>query len=249
MVTALVLSGGTGTRMGSSMPKQYIEVGGRPVISYCIKTLSKSDRIDAIWIVAALEWQENIHKWISDFGLSSKFRGFSAPGANRQLSVYNGIRDIKDMLSDTEYVLIHDAARPMITEADIENCITAVPGHDGVLPVLPMKDTVYVSNDGTTVTGLLERSRIFAGQAPEVFVLEKYLKANEQLLNRIESNGCEKPESPQNSAIMKINGSTEPAVMAGMDIVMIPGNEDNFKITTMTDLERFKTIVEQNSCI
>ena len=245
MVTALILSGGTGSRIGSNIPKQYIEVGGIPVISYCIKALSESDRIDAIWIVAALEWQENIHKWLSASDLYGKFKGFSVPGATRQMSVLNGITDIKAMLSDTEYVLIHDAARPMITEADIESCIGAVSGHDGVLPVLPMKDTVYMSNNGITVTGLLERSQIYAGQAPEVFALDKYFEANKRLLNSPESNGHEEPEDLQNSAIMKINGSTEPAIMAGMDIVMIPGNENNFKITTMADLDRFRTFAEK----
>lgn len=237
MVTALVLSGGMGSRMGSDIPKQYIEVGGIPVISYCIKTLSESDRIDAIWIVAATEWQENIHKWLSTSDLYDKFKGFSSPGANRQMSVFNGISDIKAMLSDTEYVLIHDAARPMITAADIENCMAAVSGHDGVLPVLPMKDTVYLSNDGTRVNGLLERNQVFAGQAPEVFVLDKYLRANESLIGN-DKDGVSSP-------VLKINGSTEPAIMAGMDIVMIPGNEDNFKITTMADLKRFEIIIEK----
>ena len=237
MVTALILTGGMGNRMGSDIPKQYIEVGGIPVISYCIKALSISDRIDAIWIVAASEWQENIHKWLSSSDPYGKFKGFSSPGANRQMSVFNGISDIKAMLSDTEYVLIHDAARPMITAADIESCVAAVSGHDGVLPVLPMKDTVYLSNDGARVDGLLERNRISAGQAPEVFALDKYLRANESLIAG--------DKDDIGSPIMKINGSTEPAIMAGMDIVMIPGNEDNFKITTMADLNRFKTIIEK----
>ena len=69
------------------------------------------------------------------------------------------------------------------------------------------------------------RSRIFAGQAPELFDIEKYYAANVRLL----------PDK-----IMSINGSTEPAVMAGMDIAMVTGDENNFKITTMADLERFK---------
>lgn len=237
MVTALILSGGIGSRMCSDIPKQYIEVGGIPVIAYCIRTLSESDRIDAIWIVAASEWQEKIHQWLGASDTYRKFKGFSIPGANRQMSVLNGIRDIKSTLSDTEYVLIHDAARPMITAADIEKYIAAADGHDGLLPVLPMKDTVYLSNDGTRVSGLLERNQIFAGQAPEVFALDKYLKANESLIDNAKGDA--------DSSIMKINGSTEPAIMAGMDIVMVPGNEDNFKITTIADLNRFQALIEK----
>lgn len=79
-------------------------------------------------------------------------------------------------------MLIHDAARPQVSAKQITDCLEAVKaGHDGALPVLPMKDTVYYSEDGAAVTSLLERSRIFAGQAPELFVLGKYFEANQAL--------------------------------------------------------------------
>jgi 2-C-methyl-D-erythritol 4-phosphate cytidylyltransferase len=88
-----------------------------------------------------------------------------------------------------------------------------------------MKDTVYLSNDGKKVSALLKREEVYAGQAPEMFVFGKYLEANRRLL----------PDD-----ILKINGSTEPAILYGMDIAMIPGDEGNFKITTREDLERMK---------
>ncbi len=239
MVTALLLSGGTGTRMGLEMPKQYIKVNGRPIIDYCLRTLLEHEGIDAVQIVADEMWQENILAYMehqqngeaagtaAETGSrGGKFRGFSAPGKTRQLSIWNGLTDIRKYAGDADCVLIHDAARPMVSAQQITDCLEAVKaGHDGALPVLPMKDTVYYSEDGAAVTSLLERSRIFAGQAPELFVLGKYYEANQALF----------PEQ-----IMRINGSTEPAVMAGMDIAMIPGDEGNFKITTMADLERFR---------
>lgn len=110
----------------------------------------------------------------------------------------------------------------------ITDCVEAMEGHDGVMPVLPMKDTVYRSVDGKTVSELLERTQIYAGQAPEAFRIGLYHEANQRL--------C--PDK-----IMEINGSTEPAVMAGMNIAMIPGDEGNIKITTKNDLERFRRMV------
>lgn len=238
MNIALILSGGTGTRMGTDIPKQYIEVYGKPLISYCIECISKHPMIDAIQIVAEEEWHELISESIEqlaktkDTEISSKFKGFSKPGANRQLSIYNGLEAIKTYADDNDYVFIHDAARPMLSAKQITDCLKAADGHDGVLPVLPMKDTVYSSTDGKTITSLLNRKEIYAGQAPEVFQLGKYHEANRKLL----------PDE-----ILRINGSTEPAILAGMDIAMIPGDENNFKITTRSDLDRFEQILRDQA--
>lgn len=240
MNIALLLSGGTGTRLGSDVPKQYIEAGGKPIISYALETLLNHNQIDAVQIVADLSWQPFILEQMGRMGKTEimetdealpvncrKFRGFSAPGRNRQLSIVNGLADILNYASGSDYVLIHDAARPMLTGKQIGECLDGVKGHDGLTPVLPMKDTVYCSADGKRVTGLLRREEIFAGQAPEVFRLDVYYEANCRLL----------PEK-----ILTINGSAEPAVMAGLDIVLIPGDEHNVKITTKADLEKFQKI-------
>ena len=234
MNIALILSGGTGTRLGADIPKQYIEINGRLVISYCMERLVMHDGIDAIQIVADRHWRDVILKcfekndWIQ-CSYKKKFRGFSEPGENRQLSIYHGLEDIYQYASESDIVMIHDAARPLISIQMITDSLRAIDGYDGVIPVLPMKDTVYKSEDGRKISALLDRSRIFAGQAPEAFKLGPYLEANRRLL----------PDD-----ILLINGSTEPAVMAGLDIVMIPGEEDNFKITTWADLERFRKIME-----
>lgn len=230
MVVALVLSGGVGTRLGADIPKQYIEVEGRTVLSYSIECLSQHDGIDAIQIVAESVWQDQIMDWLSADGFDEKIRGFSSPGENRQLSILHGLEDIRSYAKDTDYVCIHDAVRPMLQERQITDCIDGIPEHDGVLPVLPMKDTVYCSTDGKSVTALLKRNEIYAGQAPEMFRLGAYYEANCRLL----------PER-----IRQINGSTEPAVMAGLDVAMIHGDERNFKITTKEDLERFREMIKE----
>ena len=220
MNIALVLTGGTGTRLGADIPKQYIEVHGKMIIDYCLETMEHSNDIAEVWIVADEMWREHIKK-------VDKFKGYACPGRNRQLSIYNGLKAIEESLTGEEKevnVLVHDAARPFLTEKLIRECVKAVEGHDGVLPVLPMKDTVYYSEDGKVISSLINRDKLYAGQAPELFRLQPYIQANEALL----------PDK-----ILLVNGSTEPAIMAGMDIVMIPGDENNYKITTKTDMKRF----------
>lgn len=224
MNIALILAGGTGTRLGADIPKQYIKVGGKMIISYCIDTFDKCSMIDGIQIVAEPVWQETLCRLSID-----KLRGFSSPGGTRQLSILNGLEDIRKYASDCDRVIIHDGARPLVSGMMIEKVINASEGHDGSLPVLPMKDTVYLSEDGEHITSLLDRNSVLAGQAPECFNLGKYYRANTGLL----------PDD-----ILDINGSTQPAVMAGMDIAVVRGDEDNFKITTRQDFERFTEIIK-----
>ena len=234
MNISLVLAGGTGSRLGADTPKQYLRVHEKMIITYCLDTFFNSDIIDMVWIVADEGWRADIEEELKVFSNdASKLKGFSKPGANRQLSIYNGFKDIGEYIHQHEAyvkpedisVMIHDAARPCITHELIESCFNALVGHDGVMPVLPMKDTVYLSDDGRQVSKLLDRNKIYAGQAPEVFRFVPYFKACETLI----------PDK-----IMQINGSTEPAIAAGLDIVMVPGDENNFKITTRQDLSRFE---------
>ena len=154
MNIALILSGGTGVRLGNNIPKQYIEVGGTPIISYCLQVFAGHRQIDAIHIVADGDWHTRIMDLVTELGAESKFRGFSGPGVNRQLSILNGLEDIRKYAGGEDVVLIHDAARPLLKDRQIDNCLSGIVGHDGVMPVLPMKDTVYYSEDAAAVTRL-----------------------------------------------------------------------------------------------
>lgn len=225
---AIVLSGGIGNRMGLDTPKQYIRINGKMILSFVLERLAELEEAGALngtVIVAAPEWREQIEAEMPE-GLC--FLGFANPGENRQLSIYSGMKELEMLapcatLKDS-VIIVQDAARPGTSLELFQSCLKAAAEHDGAIPVLPMKDTVYISEDGKRISSLLDRGRIFAGQAPEAFLFGKYLTANEALL----------PER-----ILQINGSTEPAIMGGMDIVMIPGDEANYKITTRADLKRF----------
>lgn len=232
---AVVLSGGIGSRLkGIDLPKQYYRVCGRTVLSYCIETLEKSEDIDAYIIAAAKEWQESILMEIELLArqglfLGSKFHGFAEPGENRQLSILNSLYALKNLAKGQDIILVQDAVRPLTSHSLIKRCIAAAKTAEGAMPVLKMTDTVYYSADGKKVDSLLERDKILAGQAPEAFVYGAYLLANERLAKE---------------EMLCINGSTEPALKAGMQIALVEGEEGNFKITTARDLKRFEKMME-----
>lgn len=227
MNIALILAGGTGTRLATDIPKQYMTVRGKMIITHCLQVFVSHPQIDAIQIVAHEQWHNKICRQMPP-NTGRKFKGFSGPGTNRQRSIYHGLQDIMRYARKSDTVIVHDAARPLVSADTLSACVEACREHDGVVPVLPMKDTVYLGDDGK-ITSLLDRSRVYAGQAPEAFLLGKYYEANRRLM----------PDQMD-----QINGSTEPAVMAGMDIVMIPGDERNFKVTTRADLVRLKILLE-----
>ncbi len=230
---AVILSGGVGNRLkGIDVPKQYFKVKGRTILSYSVEVIEKSACVDAYVIAAAKEWQEEIinemyRKVKKGETERKKFLGFALPGENRQLSVLNGLRVLKDCAKENDIILIQDAVRPLTSDNLICACIKAAEKAEGAMPVLKMADTVYYSADGCKIDSLLERDKILAGQAPEAFRYGVYLRANEILTKE---------------ELLQIKGSSEPAVKAGMHMALVDGEEGNFKITTAADLRRFEQL-------
>ena len=221
MTIAILLSGGIGSRMKTDgMPKQYLPLCGRPILSYSLQTFDAHPEIAGTVIVADAAWRARITEWMEQDGIR-KFVAFADPGETRQFSIFNGLGKAAECCSNADAVIVHDAARPLVSTALISKCLEALPGHDGVMPVLPAKDTFYLTDGHGKVTQLLDRSALAAGQAPEAFAFRKYYEAHLQM---------------PREELLKINGSTEIAVLSGFDIVTVEGDERNIKITTPNDL-------------
>ena len=171
---AIILSGGVGTRLGLDLPKQYYKVNGKAIIQYVMEIIENHELLDGYVIVAAEEWHSFIRKCVEAIqenkkSKKTKFLGFAMHGENRQLSIYSGLLALKGVAKANDLVLVQDAARANTSYDLIRRCLDIPDEKDGAMPVLPMKDTVYLSIDGKKVDELLKREQIFAGQAPEVF--------------------------------------------------------------------------------
>ena len=231
----ILLSGGIGTRIGGDIPKQYLSVKDRPIIAYTIERLLSWPGMDSIVIVADDAWHAALKDitdpLIKSMSPSVSIIGYARPGENRQESILNALEKIEHVVSKRAYLMIHDAVRPCVSRDLIERCDAAMPSHDGVMPYLPLKETVYISSGKKRINEVIDRSTLISGQTPEFFRFGKYLDANRAL---------------SHDELMKICGSSEPAVMSGMDICPVIGDEDNFKITTPGDLIKFEKLVKDH---
>ncbi|GHU41411.1 2-C-methyl-D-erythritol 4-phosphate cytidylyltransferase [Clostridia bacterium] len=215
MNAGLILAGGSSERLiAYDTPKQFIEVGGRMIISYCLRTFEQCPDIDVICVVADKSWRSQIGNYI-----------FADPGDSRQQSIYNGLLALK--ASSPNCVVVHDAARPCVTVQNISDYIKAADEYDGSTPYLPVTETIYRSFNAKTIAGTLNRDELLIGQTPECYDFEPYLAANEKYVDMLGD----------------FHGSSELAVKSGMKIALAKGNPDNFKITTNADLEKFKSII------
>ncbi len=228
MNTAIILAGGVGSRMGVDRPKQFLMVNDKPIISYCFDIFQNHSEIDNIVVVVNDKWKSFVEEYAQKYNIT-KICGYAPAGKTRQHSIYNGLKCIYKNASNTDIVIIHDAARPLVSNEIISDCIKGATEYDGAMPVISVKDTVYLSKDGKSIEKLLKRSELFAGQAPESFKFKRYFEIHNNV---------------SDEEISLTAGSSEIAYRHGMNITMVKGSERNLKITTIEDLETFETILK-----
>lgn len=228
MNTAIILAGGVGSRMGIDRPKQFLMVQDKPIISYCFDIFQNHPQIDRLVVVVSEQWQDFVEEYAKKYGVD-KICGYAPAGKTRQHSIYNGLKCIAENAPETEIVIVHDAARPLVSDQIISDCIQGATDYDGAMPVITVKDTVYQSADGASIDRLLKRSELFAGQAPESFKFKRYYQIHNEV---------------SDEEIGATAGSSEIAYRHGMEIRMVKGSERNLKITTIEDLETFETILK-----
>jgi 2-C-methyl-D-erythritol 4-phosphate cytidylyltransferase len=233
VISAIYLAGGKGERIKSTgIPKQFYRLCDKPLIAFALEEMGKCAAIDTICIVSFEEKYEEIKYIAKKLGVKQKLI-FADAGKTRQHSVLNGLNALEKSFSDEiSLVVVHDAARPLVSAADFEDCINASNGFDGATPSFTPSDTIYLSEDNKTITALLERDKLFAGQTPECYNFAKYLAAMRRL---------------SDSEIETIRGGSEVAFLSGMNIHLFPGNPFNIKITTERDLEFLKFLIEKES--
>lgn len=216
-ITAIVLAAGKGSRMASKIPKQYMEVYGKPVLYYCLAAFEHSS-VDEIVLVAGEEDREFCQKHIIEKYGISKVKEIVSGGTERYWSVKNGLQVAKD----ADYVLIHDGARPCVTQSIIEDTIEMVKAVGACTVGVPVKDTIKVVDDMLFGVHTPDRSSLWQIQTPQAFKYEEIKKAYVQM----EASGD--TDITDDTMILERYANKKTKV--------IMGDYCNIKITTPEDL-------------
>ena len=218
--TALIVAGGRGSRFGGPLPKQYALLDGEPVLRRTISVFRDTPAIDRVLVVIGAEDDARYEAATQGLGLPPAVRG----GSSRQQSVLNGLEALA--ATPPEFIAIHDAARPFVRPADIEACLIAASadGIDGAILGIPLADTLKRVGAGGTIAATVPRRDLWRAQTPQVFRFAPLLAAHRAAA------------SLATDETIALTDDAAVAERAGLTLVMVPGNEDNRKITTTADL-------------
>ena len=217
MISAIILAGGKGKRMGSAISKQFIDIKGKPIIYYTLKKFSENKKIDNIIVVLPEDevkyFKENILK-----KYELRINKIVIGGKERQDSVYNALKSLKN--SSTDIVLIHDGARPFISERIINEGIKFAEIYGAAAPGVMPKDTIKVKNEKNFSFDTPNRANLVSIQTPQVFKFDEILECHE----KIRYNG------------EKVTDDTMVVEKYGYSVYLYDGEYTNIKVTTPEDL-------------
>ncbi len=230
MNIALILAAGTGSRMGNAdKPKQFLNVYNKPLLVHTIEAFEVNDHIEKIVIVTNKDYIDQVKVWCKQYDLT-KVRNVVAGGDSRQISVYNGLQGLQAIgAADDDIIVIHDAARPLVSQSIIDSNIEACQKFGAVDTVIPASDTIIRSIDKKQIKEIQNRSELYQGQTPQTFKFSIIKDAHEFAKKNHDSDTTD---------------DCKLVIKMGLDVYLVEGSKLNFKITTFDDLMMLKALLK-----
>ena len=273
MNCAIVLAGGKGTRMNSEIPKQFLVVGGKPLISYSLDVFEKSPFIDAIIIVTSQDYTGYMKALVKENGYK-KIAGIALGGKERYDSVHSGLELIQTLmssgagqlsrdeewLSGEDYIFIHDGARPCVTAQIIYNCMQDVMEYKACVAAVPVKDTIKVADKAGMSVNTPDRSTLWQIQTPQTFSYELIYQAYRVLITSEENTAEPEQTLPYDSLLNKqkvkklqenrgqvhvTDDAMVVELLTDIPVKLVRGSYQNIKITTPEDLKIAEALCEK----
>lgn len=217
----IILAGGTGKRFGGSMPKQFQNLVGKPILEWSLLTFYQN--VDLIVVVSHSDWLEQVRS------ITGRYPGTltTTGGQTRQLSVYEGLKALQG--KDCSVVAIHDGARPLFTRELLQKSLSQASKSGSAIPVLPMPSTVAQS-DGTAIDSYIDRKGLYLVQTPQVFNFGLISQAHEKAL----SQQC--TDYTDDSQLLPL---------IGLKPMIINGEQENIKITDPLDMKLAELLINK----
>lgn len=224
MVFGVILAGGTGSRMGIDKPKQFLNLGGKPIIIHTVEKFLLSEKIDEIYIGVHPDWMDYMHDLLDRYVTIKKNVNLVAGGKNRNETIFNVVKKIEIDYgeSDNHVIVTHDAVRPFVTLRIINENIEMAKIYGACDTVVCATDTIVVSENGEYITDIPQRKKMFQGQTPQTFKMS--------LIKKLYYDLSENEKSILTDAC-KI------CVVRDVKVKMVQGEVSNLKITTIEDLK------------
>ena len=227
---AIIFAGGSGARMGSGLPKQFLEVAGKPVIIHTLNIFEEHDEIDRIYIACKADYIPRLKRLIDRYRIT-KVAGVVPGGTTGQDSIYQALCLANEENSGDDIVLIHDGVRPYVTNEVIRQAIACVKAHGSAITCTPLFETPVVSADGEHIDDVPPREHFFTAQAPQCFYLRDVMEAH----------GKVRAVNPMYEGIVDTCSLMK---SLGKDVVMVKGNRGNIKVATPEDLYLFHGLMQ-----
>jgi 2-C-methyl-D-erythritol 4-phosphate cytidylyltransferase len=221
--TAVVVAAGRGTRFGR--PKQLIEVAGKPMLWWSLRTFAQMSEVHGVLVVTEAEWLEQVRGVAAD-AAGSKLLDVVRGGATRQASTYEGLRALADAC---EGVFVHDGARPLVSAEEVRRGMKPVCSGHGSLLAIPVVDTIKVVNGERVVAQTLDRSVLWAAQTPQFATYADMMRAHLEGIR----DGV---DATDDAMLME---------RAGVRVHVVPGSAENFKVTLAEDHARAEHAMRQ----
>lgn len=217
--TAIVLAAGQGRRMGTKIQKQFLDLQGRPLVTYALEVFERADCVDEILLVTQEEMISYCQTQIVEKYGFSKVKKVLAGGKERYHSVYEGLK----VCENTSYVLIHDGARPFLTEEMLQRLLCDVKVYGAAIAAMPVKDTIKIADEEQNVAATPPRSSLWQIQTPQVFDYALVWEAYDRLMK----SDC--TDITDDAMVVER--------MLGKKVHLTQGSYRNIKVTTPEDLE------------
>lgn len=223
MNIAIIFAGGTGQRMGSDIPKQFLTVYGKPIIIHTLERFQYHEQIDKIYVACKEELIPYFKELVRKYGINKISENGIVPGGKTgQDSIYNALCAARRENDDDSIVLIHDGVRPVINEDVITANIESVRKYGSAITSTAAFETPFISYDGESIDDMPKRKYVYTAQAPQSFRLGDVITVHEKV----------RKENPDYTDIVDTCTLMR---NSGFKVRIIEGNRGNIKVTTPSD--------------